>query len=181
MQMQFSGTTLNDALLVILEPGYDNRGFFARSFSAEEFGCRGLETNFPQHSVSYSARAGTLRGMHYQLEPASEVKLVRCTRGAVHDVIVDIRPQSSTCGKWQAFTLSAENRNQLYIPKGFAHGFQTLNDDVEMSYLISAPYQPKLARGFRYDDPAFAICWPLSVTAISENDLCWPRFFEGHP
>jgi dTDP-4-dehydrorhamnose 3,5-epimerase len=176
--MQFSRTMLNEALLVTLEPTHDDRGFFARSFSVEEFMYRGLETNFPQHSVSYSARAGTLRGMHYQLEPASEVKLVRCTRGAVHDVIVDIRPRSPTHRKWQDFTLSAENRNQLYIPKGFAHGFQTLTDDVEMSYLISAPYQPKLARGFRYDDPAFAIYWPLSVTAISEKDHCWPPFSE---
>src|SRR6516162_9762077 len=101
--MQFSRTMLNEALLVTLEPTHDDRGFFARSFSVEEFMCRGLETNFQQHSVSYSARAGTLRGMHYQLEPVNEAKLVRCTRGAVYDVIVDIRPQSSTCGKWQAF------------------------------------------------------------------------------
>lgn len=179
--MQFSRTTLVGALLVTLEPAHDNRGFFARSFSVEEFACRGLETNFPQHSVSYSKRAGTLRGMHYQLDPASEAKLVRCTRGVVHDVIVDIRPQSATYGKWQAFTLSAENRNQLYIPKGFAHGFQTLSDDVEMSYSISAPYQPELARGFRYDDSTFAIDWPLAVTAISRKDLEWPRFSDGHP
>jgi dTDP-4-dehydrorhamnose 3,5-epimerase len=179
--MQFSKTTLNDALRVALEPTLDNRGFFARSFSVEDFVCRGLETNFPQHSVSYTARAGTLRGMHFQLEPASEVKLVRCTRGAVYDVIVDIRPLSPTYRKWEAFTLSAENRNQLYIPKGFAHGFQTLSDAVEMSYLISSPYQPALACGFRYDDPTFAICWPLSVAAISEKDLCWPRFSEGSP
>jgi dTDP-4-dehydrorhamnose 3,5-epimerase len=176
--MQFSRTTLDDALLVTLEPARDNRGFFARSFSFEEFACRGLETNFPQHSVSYSARAGTLRGMHYQLEPASEVKLVRCTKGAVHDVIIDIRPQSPTYRKWQAFVLSAENRDQLYIPKGFAHGFQTLADDVEMSYLISAPYEPELARGFRYDDPAFAIDWPEPVKVISEKDLRWQRFSE---
>jgi dTDP-4-dehydrorhamnose 3,5-epimerase len=176
--MRFSSTTLNDAFLVTLEPAHDNRGFFARSFSVEEFMCRGLETNYPQHSVSYTARAGTLRGMHYQAEPASEAKLVRCTRGAVHDVIVDIRPQSPTYRMHQAFTLSAENRDQLYIPKGFAHGFQTLSDDVEMSYLISAPYQPELARGFRYDDPTFAIYWPMSVTVISEKDLSWPRFLD---
>jgi dTDP-4-dehydrorhamnose 3,5-epimerase len=176
--MQFSRTTLDGALLITLEPTHDNRGFFARSFSVEEFMCHGLETTFPQHSMSYSARAGTLRGMHYQIEPAGEVKLVRCTRGTVHDVIVDIRPQSPTYRKWEAFTLSEENRNQLYIPKGFAHGFQTLNDDVEMSYLISAPYQPELARGFRYDDPAFAIDWPLSLTTVSEKDLCWSRFSE---
>lgn len=179
--MRFSSTTLSDALLVTLEPAHDDRGFFARSFNVEEFACRGLETNFPQHSVSYSERAGTLRGMHYQLDPASEVKLVRCTRGLVHDVIVDIRRQSPTYGKWHAFTLSAENRSQLYIPKGFAHGFQTLSDNVEMNYLISEPYQPELARGFRYDDSTFAIDWPLSVTAISRKDLEWPRFSDGHP
>lgn len=178
--MQISRTTLRDAFLVTLEPAHDNRGFFARSFGVEEFACLGLETSFPQHSISYSERVGTLRGMHYQLDPASEVKLVRCTRGSVHDVIVDIRPQSPTYGKWQAFTLSAENRSQLYIPKGFAHGFQTLSDDVEMSYLISAPYQPDLARGFRYDDATFAIDWPLSATAISRKDLEWPRFSDGH-
>lgn len=178
--MQFSKTALGDALLVTLEPAHDYRGFFARSFCVNEFSCRGLQTNFPQHSISYSGRAGTLRGMHYQLDPGSEVKLVRCTRGVVHDVIVDIRPQSPTCGKWQAFTLSAENRSQLYIPKGFAHGFQTLSDDVEMSYLISEPYQPELARGFRYDDSSFDIDWPLSVTEISRKDLEWPRFSDGH-
>jgi dTDP-4-dehydrorhamnose 3,5-epimerase len=133
---------------------------------------RGLETDFPQHSVSFTARAGPLRGMHFQLEPASEVKLVRC----VLDVIVDIRPHSATYRQWQAFSLSEENRQQLYIPRGFAHGFQTLCDNVEMSYLISAPYEPRLARGFRYDDPAFAINWPLSVTEISDKDLHWPRF-----
>ncbi len=176
--MLFSETTLCDALLVDLQPAHDNRGFFARSFSVEEFASRGLETDFPQHSVSYTARTGTMRGMHFQLEPASEVKLVRCTRGAVHDVIVDIRPQSATYRRWQAFVLSDENRQQLYIPKGFAHGFQTLCDDVEMSYLISAPYQPELARGFRHDDPAFAIKWPMSVTEISDKDLHWPRFAE---
>ena len=176
--MLFSETTLCDALLVDLQPAHDNRGFFARSFSVEEFAPRGLQTDFQQHSVSYTARAGTLRGMHFQLEPASEVKLVRCTRGAVHDIIVDLRPLSATYRRWQAFVLTEQNRQQLYIPKGFAHGFQTLCDDVEMSYLISAPYQPELARGFRYDDSVFAINWPLSVTEISDKDLRWPRFAE---
>jgi dTDP-4-dehydrorhamnose 3,5-epimerase len=174
--MQYLQTTLNDAHLIKLEPAHDSRGFFARSFDIKEFASCGLETSFPQHSLSYSARSGTIRGMHYPLQPATEVKLVRCTRGAVHDVIVDIRPDSATYRRWEAFVLSAENRHQLYIPKGFAHGFQTLCDDVEMSYLISAYYRPELAAGFRYNDPTFAINWPLSVTKISDKDLHWPDF-----
>jgi dTDP-4-dehydrorhamnose 3,5-epimerase len=176
--MQFHPTTLRDACLIKLEPARDSRGFFARSFCAEEFAVHGLETNYLQHSFSVSAHRGTLRGMHYQRDPYREVKLVRCTRGAILDVIIDIRSDSPTYRRWQKFELSAENGHQLYIPKGFAHGFQTLSDDTEVNYLISAPYKPELARGIRYDDPAFAISWPLSVTEISEKDLHWPEFDE---
>jgi dTDP-4-dehydrorhamnose 3,5-epimerase len=176
--VQFHPTNLRDACLVQLEPARDNRGFFARSFCAEEFAVHGLETNYPQHSISVSARRGTLRGMHYQRDPHSEVKLVRCTRGAILDVIIDIRSDSPTYRRWQQFELSSANGDQLYIPKGFAHGFQTLSDDVEVNYLISAPYKPALAHGIRYDDPAFGINWPLSVTEISEKDLHWPAFAE---
>ena len=116
--------------------------------------------------------------MHYQRDPHSEVKLVRCTKGAILDVIIDIRPDSPTYCCWQEFELSPENGRQLYIPKGFAHGFQTLSNDVEVNYLISAPHRPELAHGIRYDDPAFGISWPLSVTEISEKDLHWPDFAE---
>ncbi|SDS99508.1 dTDP-4-dehydrorhamnose 3,5-epimerase [Bradyrhizobium canariense] len=174
--MEFHLTKLRDVHLIQLEPARDDRGFFARTFCVEEFAAHGLETNFPQHSISFSARKGTLRGMHYQLEPHSEAKLVRCTQGVILDVIIDIRPDSPTYRCWQEFELSSANRRQLYIPKGFAHGFQTLSDDVEVNYLISTPYAPQLARGIRYDDPAFGISWPQPVTQVSEKDLRWPDF-----
>ena len=137
---------------------------------------QGLETNYPQHSISFSARRGTIRGMHYQREPHSEVKLVRCVKGAIWDVIIDIRPASPTYRRWEGFELSGENGHQLYIPKGFAHGFQTLSDDVEVSYLISEPYAPQSATGIRYDDPSFGITWPLPLGQIAEKDLHWPTF-----
>jgi dTDP-4-dehydrorhamnose 3,5-epimerase len=176
--VQFNLTMFLDAYLIALEPTRDNRGFFARTFCVEEFAAHGLEDNFPQHSISFSARKGTLRGMHFQRNPHGEVKLVRCTRGAIWDVIIDIRPDSPTYRGWQGFELSSSNSRQLYIPKGFAHGFQTLSDDVEVSYLISAPYKPESAHGIRYNDPAFGISWPLSVTEISEKDLHWPDFLD---
>jgi dTDP-4-dehydrorhamnose 3,5-epimerase len=174
--VQFHPTTLRDAWLVQLEPARDRRGFFARTFCVEEFVARGLETNYPQHSVSYSARRGTLRGMHYQRDPHGEAKLVRCVRGVILDVIIDIRPASPTYRNWQQFELSSVNGHQVYIPKGFAHGFQTLSDDVEVNYLVSEPYEPQSACGIRHDDPAFGIAWPLPVTEISEKDSHWPNF-----
>ena len=136
----------------------------------------GFETNYPQHSISFSAHKGTLRGMHYQREPHSEVKLVRCIKGAIWDVIIDIRPNSPTYRRWQAFELSESNGTQLYIPKGFAHGFQTVSADVEVNYLISEPYTATAAVGIRYDDPTFAIAWPLPVSVISDKDARWPNF-----
>jgi dTDP-4-dehydrorhamnose 3,5-epimerase len=177
--MEFHSTELRDVYLIQLEPARDDRGFFARTFCVEEFAAHGLETNFPQHSISFSTRRGTLRGMHYQLEPHGETKLVRCIQGAILDVIIDIRPDSLTYRCWQGFELSSANHHQLYIPKGFAHGFQTLSDDVEVNYLISTPYAPQSARGIRYDDPAFGISWPQPVTEISEKDLRWPDFPQG--
>jgi dTDP-4-dehydrorhamnose 3,5-epimerase len=174
--MKFESTMLRDAYLIQLEPVRDNRGSFARTFCTEEFAAHGLENNYPQHSLSVSAHRGTLRGMHYQRDPHGETKLVRCTRGAILDVIIDIRPDSPTYRRWQEFELSSLNGRQLYIPKGFAHGFQTLTDDAEVNYLISAPYKPELAQGIRYNDPAFGISWPLSVTEISEKDMHWPDF-----
>jgi dTDP-4-dehydrorhamnose 3,5-epimerase len=176
--VQFNPTIFRDAYLIELEPARDNRGYFARTFCGEEFAAQGLQHNFPQHSVSFSSRKGTLRGMHFQRNPHGEVKLVRCTRGAIWDVVADIRPDSLTYRRWQGFELSCSNARQLYIPKGFAHGFQTLSDDVEVNYLISAPYKPESAHGIRYNDPALGISWPLSVTEISEKDLRWPDLLD---
>lgn len=174
--MLFQTTTLEGAWLIQLEPARDSRGFFARTFCVEEFAAQGLETNYPQHSISFSEHKGTLRGMHYQQEPHSEVKLVRCIKGAIWDVIIDIRPNSQTYRRWQGFELSESNGTQLYIPKGFAHGFQTVSVDVEVSYLISEPYTATAAVGIRYDDPTFAIAWPLPVSVISDKDARWPNF-----
>jgi dTDP-4-dehydrorhamnose 3,5-epimerase len=174
--MKFHDTLLKDARLIDLDLIRDVRGFFARSFCEHEFLAEGLETRFLQHSTSFSARKYTLRGMHFQREPHGEVKLVRCLRGIIWDVIVDIRPTSPTFRQWQGFELSAENRQQLYIPRGFAHGFQTLCDDVEVGYMINAVEAPEAASGFRYDDPAFEIDWPLPVTVISKKDQSWPKW-----
>jgi dTDP-4-dehydrorhamnose 3,5-epimerase len=174
--MQFQSTNLKDAWLVLLEPTCDDRGFFARTFCVDEFATHGLETSYPQHSISSSSRRGTVRGMHYQRKPHSEVKLVRCSKGTIWDVIVDLRKDSPTYRRWQAFELSASDNRQIYIPKGFAHGFQTLSDDAEVSYLISERYVPEAARGIRHDDPTFGIAWPLPIIAISEKDLQWPDF-----
>jgi dTDP-4-dehydrorhamnose 3,5-epimerase len=179
--MQFQTTTLEDAWLIHLEHARDSRGFFARTFCVEEFAAHGLETNYPQHSISFSARKGTVRGMHYQRKPHGEVKLVRCLNGAIWDVIIDIRPGSPTYRRWQGFELSNTNGCQLYIPKGFAHGFQTLSDDVEVNYLISEPYVSEAACGIRHNDLSFAIVWPLPVTEISAKDLRWPDFVDQMP
>jgi dTDP-4-dehydrorhamnose 3,5-epimerase len=173
--MHFEPVGLDGAWLVHLDPTKDRRGFFARTFCITEFGVRGLETSFPQHSMSCSYRRGTLRGMHFQLAPHDEVKLVRCLSGAIWDVIIDLRPASRTFRQWRGFELSAENQDQLYIPKGFAHGFQTLSDNVQVNYLISEFYSPDAASGVRYDDPAFGITWPLPVSEISEKDLRWSK------
>ena len=175
--MIFTETALADAWIVDPERLEDERGFFARTFDAAEFARRGLAAAFPQCSVSFNARAGTLRGMHFQAEPHQEAKLVRCTAGAVYDVIVDLRPGSPTRGRWTAVELSAANRRALYVPEGFAHGFQTLVDASEVFYQISASYEPSAARGVRWDDPAFAIAWPPAEPRIlSERDRAYPDF-----
>jgi dTDP-4-dehydrorhamnose 3,5-epimerase len=176
--MQFRTTKLDGPWLIGLQPALDGRGYFARTFCGEEFAARGLEIHFPQHSISYSAQKGTLRGMHYQRRPHAEVKLLRCLRGTIWDVIVDIRPKSPTFRCWQGFELSDSNQLQLYVPKGFAHGFQTLTENAEVSYLISESYAPSAASGIRYNDPNLGIPWPLSVSAISDKDLSWPDFVE---
>ena len=174
--MHLQETKLHDVWLIESLPVWDGRGFFNRVFCAREFGERGLETQFVQHNISYTRMKGTLRGLHFQRDPHEEVKVVSCLRGAIWDVVVDIRKGSPSFGRWQAFELTAENWHQLYIPKGFAHGFQSLTDDVEVSYLISAFYERQAAAGFRYNDPAFGISWPLTPVAISEKDQTWPDF-----
>lgn len=172
--MRFTETELAGAWIVEPEPIADVRGFFARTFDAAEFTRRGLRDAFPQCSVSYNLRAGTLRGMHYQLAPHGEAKLVRCTRGAIYDVIVDLRADSPTRGRWVGAELTAENRRALYVPEGFAHGFQTLADASEVFYQISAPFVPDAARGVRWDDPAFGIAWPhADARVISDRDRAY--------
>lgn len=172
--MIFHKTTLNDACLIDLELRGDERGHFARSFCEDEFARHGLISQFVQQNLSRSARRGTLRGLHYQMQPHGEAKLIRCTRGAIVDVIVDIREESSSYLQHECFELTADNQRQLYVPPGFAHAFQTLCDDVEVSYLVSAKYTPAAERGLRYNDERLGIDWPLVVTTISEKDAAWP-------
>ncbi|HEX7254642.1 MAG TPA: dTDP-4-dehydrorhamnose 3,5-epimerase [Gaiellaceae bacterium] len=170
-------TEIPGALVVEPEPVPDERGLFARIFDAGEFAARGLDDAFVQWSVSFNERAGTLRGLHFQREPHAETKLVRCTRGSLYDVVVDLRPDSTTFGRWTSVELSAKNRLALYIPKGLAHGFQTLEDGTEVVYAISEQYEPSAAAGVRWDDPALAIEWPPAERRImSEKDASWPDF-----
>ena len=176
--MRFTETDLPGAYLVELEPHHDERGFFARTFDAAEFERRGLEGAVAQASMSYNDRRGTLRGMHYAA-PGGETKLVRCVRGAVYDVIVDIRPGSATRCRHVGLELSAENRHALYVPEGFAHGFQSLEDATEVLYQIGQYFEPANQRGLPFDDPAFGIEWPLPVTAISHKDRAWPSYGDG--
>ena len=172
----FIPTSIQGVLLIELEKREDERGFFARTYCEQEFAARGLKTRFVQCSVSFNRRSGTLRGMHYQAAPFEETKLVRCTRGAIFDVIVDLRRDSSTFKGHLAVTLSVENGKALYIPEGIAHGFQTLEDDTEVSYQISRFYSPEHARGVRWDDPAFDIPWPPAQRIIIERDRQYPSF-----
>jgi dTDP-4-dehydrorhamnose 3,5-epimerase len=158
--MKFTATRFEGAWLIELEPAWDERGFFAASWDRRAFAGRGLAVDLDECAVSFNQRRGTLRGLHYQTAPLEQAKLVRCTAGAVWDVIVDLRPASTTRGQWQAFELSAMNRRSLYIPKGFAHGFQTLMDDTEVFYQMSGRYAPESTRGIRWDDPALAVDWP---------------------
>ncbi|MBL6749658.1 MAG: dTDP-4-dehydrorhamnose 3,5-epimerase [Nevskia sp.] len=175
--MKFADTPLPGVVVIEPEPIVDERGFFARLFCAREFAAHGLVPHLEQYSVSFSARAGTLRGMHYQAEPHAEAKLVRCTSGAIYDVALDLRSDSPSFKRWFAVELSAGNRRALYLPQGCAHGFQTLCDDVEVSYGISAPYVPAAARGVRWDDPAFGIEWPAAACrTMAERDRTYPDF-----
>lgn len=176
--MIFRETPLPGAWLLESERFADERGFFARTFCRQDFAARGLDPDVAQCSVSFNHKRGTVRGLHFQIAPHEEVKLVRVTRGALWDVIVDLRPDSPTIRKHFSVVLSAEAGNQLYIPKGMAHGFQTLEDGTEVFYQISVPYAPDSARGYRWDDPTFAILWPEPVTVMSEKDRNLPFFGE---
>jgi dTDP-4-dehydrorhamnose 3,5-epimerase len=168
--MIFQETSIPGVLVIEPERLEDERGFFARTFCSEEFEARGLRFEFVQCSVSFNRVPGTLRGMHYQAAPAEEAKLVRCTRGTIYDVALDLRPDSETFRSWFAVELSAGNHRMLYIPEGVAHGFQTIEPDSEVFYQISPAYVPELARGVRWDDPAFSIEWPAAERTISESD-----------
>jgi dTDP-4-dehydrorhamnose 3,5-epimerase len=174
--MILTETELPGAYVIDLEPIEDSRGFFARAWSVKEFAVHGLETHIAQCNVSFNERTGTLRGMHFQRAPHEEVKVIRCTQGALFDVIVDLRPGSpSFCG-WIGVELSGDNRRALYVPGGFAHGFQTLTDGSEVFYMISKPHVPGAADGVRWNDPAFGIVWPLGPTEMSDKDARWPDF-----
>jgi dTDP-4-dehydrorhamnose 3,5-epimerase len=166
----FDETPIPGAWLVELELRGDERGFFARLFDTEEFAAHGLEERFVQVNDSLSAERGTLRGMHYQLPPAQEVKLVRCVRGSLHDVVLDLRPDSATFSRSFGIELSAENRRMMYVPEGCAHGFVTLEPETEVVYFVTAPYDPLLERGVRWDDPRFGIEWPLEPRVLSDKD-----------
>lgn len=174
--MIFTPTRLAGVWLIELEPRRDERGFFARTWCRRELEEHGLDPALAQESLSYNRRRGTLRGLHFQRPPHAETKIVSCPRGAIFDVVVDLRPDSPTFRAWQGFELDDENRRALYVPKGFAHGFQTLADDTEIAYRISEFYAPDAAAGCRYDDPAFGIEWKLPVAIIAERDLSWPPF-----
>ena len=174
--MIFKETPLAGAFVLEPERFEDDRGFFARTYDRDLFEAHGLDPEVVQCSVSYNHRRGTLRGLHFQAAPHEEIKLVRCTRGRIWDVIVDVRPGSLTRGKHFALILSAEEGNALYVPKGMAHGFITLEDRTEVFYQISERYSPEHSRGYRWDDPTFAISWPEPITIMSDKDRNLPLF-----
>jgi dTDP-4-dehydrorhamnose 3,5-epimerase len=174
--MIFTETRLQGAYLIDIEKREDHRGFFARTWCQHEFGEHGLVARLVQANLSFNRQRGTLRGMHYQTPPYAEAKLVRCTRGAIYDVIVDLRPDSPSFKQWIGVELSAVNYRMLYVPEGFAHGFQTLEDNVEIMYQVTQFYTPEAEGGIRYNDPALGIMWPLEVTVISEKDAAWADF-----
>jgi dTDP-4-dehydrorhamnose 3,5-epimerase len=172
--MKFIPTELEGAFILEPERREDARGFFARSFCVKELEAHGLSLSVLQCNVAFTHKKGTLRGLHYQVPPAAETKLMRCTRGSVYDVIVDLRPGSPTYLKHIGVQLTAENRRALFVPALFAHGYQTLTDESEMTYLVNEFYNPSCERGLRYDDPALAIRWPVRLAAISDKDFSWP-------
>jgi dTDP-4-dehydrorhamnose 3,5-epimerase len=179
--VKFAPATLGGAMVVELERREDERGFFARSFCEREFADQGLDPCVAQCNISFNRRRGTLRGLHWQAVPHAEAKLVRVTRGALWDVIVDLRPDSATYCQWFGTELTAENRRALYVPARFAHGFQTLTDDVEVFYQMSACYAAEAQRGARWDDPAFGIQWPVRSPFLSARDAAYPDFAPERP
>lgn len=172
--MIFEPLSLNDAWLIKLNSFSDDRGHYARAWCRKEFEEHGINPNFVQMNTVFSKRAGTLRGMHWQTEPAAEPKYVRCIRGSIFDVIVDMRPESSTYLQYVGTELSAENQTMIYVPGNFAHGFLTLEDNAEACYMVGEYYTPEVERGMRYDDPTVGIQWPMPVQVISEKDKSWP-------
>jgi dTDP-4-dehydrorhamnose 3,5-epimerase len=179
--MLFNPTALPGVFEIEVERLFDERGFFARAWCCKEFEAHGLESRLVQSSVSFNVQKGTLRGMHYQVQPAAEAKLVRCTRGAIYDVVLDLRHDSPTFAQWVALTLTADQRNMVYVPEGCAHGFLTLTDDTEVFYQMSEYYSPASARGVRWDDPAFQIAWPGTIDVISDRDRTYPNFRQQQP
>ncbi len=174
--MTFTETKLPGVILVGLERREDDRGYFARLFCVDEFKAHGLDPHVVQSSVSFNRRAGTLRGMHWQAAPRAETKLVRCNRGAIHDVVVDLRPGSPTRLQHLAFELSAGDGRMLYLPEGVAHGFQTLAGETEVFYQMSESFAPEFARGARWNDPAFGLAWPIADPILNDRDRSWPDF-----
>ncbi|HEY6796691.1 MAG TPA: dTDP-4-dehydrorhamnose 3,5-epimerase [Kineosporiaceae bacterium] len=178
--MRITTTAIEGPAILDVEPRQDERGFFARTFCRDEFLAAGLDPTVEQCNVSFNHRAGTLRGMHYQTDPAPEAKLVRCTRGAIMDIIVDVRPDSPTRFQHVAVELTEHNRRSLYVPPHFAHGYLTLTEGAEVSYQVSARYTPGTERGLRWNDPALALPWPVDVQVISEKDAAWPLLTAAH-
>jgi dTDP-4-dehydrorhamnose 3,5-epimerase len=174
--MNFVPTVLLDTFIIAPELRADERGWFARTWCQQEAAAHGLSPTWVQHNLSFNRTCGTVRGLHYQTAPAAESKLVRCTRGALYDVVLDVRPASPTYRRWVAVELTADNRLLLYVPEGCAHGFQTLADNTEVAYHMSAVYTPGCARGVRWNDPAFGIRWPLPVTVMADRDAQYPDF-----
>lgn len=174
--MEFIKTDLKDAYIIDLEKRGDHRGFFARTFCANEFAEHGLKTNFVQCNMSRSKEKHTLRGFHYQIDGAEEAKLIRCTKGSILDVIIDIRKGSPSYGKHIAVELTEENHRMLYVPEGFAHSFITLEEDIEVFYMVSEFYTPGKERGIRWNDPSFNVKWPTDSPILSEKDANWPDF-----
>ncbi len=174
--MHFEKTELNGAFIIDINEIIDKRGFFARAWCQQEFEEYGITSKLVQANISFNRRKGTLRGRHYQCAPYEEAKLVRCTRGGIFDVLVDLRPSSPTYTKWIGVELTAENHRMLFVPEGFAHGYQTLLDDTEVFYQVSEIYMPNAENGARYDDPAFGITWPLEALVISDKDAGWPLY-----
>lgn len=176
--MKFSPTTLSGVWLIALDLREDERGFFARTYCENEFAQHGLNTRWPQCNLTLTKKRGTIRGMHWQADPKPEIKLIRCAAGKIFDVLVDVWHNSPTFGKWEAFELSSENRRQLYVPGGFAHGFQSLTDNCEVFYQMSEFYVPELARGIRWNDPFFKVLWPLEPDVIAMKDRQFPDFIN---